>query len=255
MPSEWSELNKHVSAGGKIQSNSSEAAVVIEAWHQETKDLSLILSRQTEECVVEKLPRKYISNARQRYKDEFLLLKERNRLTSALEVPGAASILQIMADLIQRTIYIGMTIKAPEDRKSNRARINWLIRQLKGDIPDDLQIRLNWPGRSEGTQFPLADLLADPSVVENGKEGMQVHSFHVFVARRLGARFTQQANFISDLELMVPEFYRNIGQYLIAWRKRAPQINEARETANEVSVEALARPADADIERRMDWAR
>jgi len=55
---------------------------------------------------------------------------------------------------------------------------------------------------------------------------LQVKGFHIFQAQRLGARFTQQSNFISDLEVLVPEFYRNIGQELVVWRKRAPKIKE-----------------------------
>jgi hypothetical protein len=34
------------------------------------------------------------------------------------------------------------------------------------------------------------------------------HSFHIFYSKHLTARFAQQTNFIVDLEIIVPAFYR-----------------------------------------------
>ncbi len=224
MPPEWGELNRLVSAGGKIPVKSAEAAVVIEAWHQETKDLSLILSRQTETAVHEKLPRKHIHDQAGRQKDEISVLSELNQLKSVLQIPDAASPLEVIADLARRTIDVGMTIRAPEDKKSSKARLNWLLRQVKAERLEGVTIRLNWPGRSGATQFPLDDLREAPEICEQGKDGLQVHSFHIFISRRIGARFTQQSNFIKDLEDLVPLFYHEIGQNLSEWRKPAPKI-------------------------------
>lgn len=239
MPPEWSELNKLVSAGGRIPAKSEDALAVLGAWHQETKDLSLILSRQTETPVSERLPRRHRSDPTARIKDGLTELRDHHRLTTTLDIPNAAAPLEIVADITRRTIDVGMTLRAPEDRKSSKARVNWLLRQIKGTPPADLQIRLHWPGRSEATQFSFEDLSADNSIVEKGKETLQVTSFHIFIARRLGARFTQQVNFISDLEEVVPEFYREVGQNLSAWRMSAPRIKDDREQAEDVTTEAL----------------
>lgn len=239
MPPEWSELNKLVSAGGRIPAKSEDANAVLAAWHQETKDLSLILSRQTETLVTERLARKHKNDPTARIKDEYAELREKCRLTATLDIPNAAAPLEITADIARRTIDVGMTLRAPEDKVSSKARVNWLLRQIKGTPPADLQIRLNWPGRSEATQFSFEALTADSSIVEKDKGSLQVLSFHVFIARRLGARFTQQVNFVSDLEEVVPEFYREIGQNLSAWRMSAPRIKEDRERAEDVSTEAI----------------
>jgi len=243
MPSEWTGLTRLVSAGGKVSAKSEEARIVLDAWHQKTKDLSLILSRQTETRVIERLSRKHAKDPTLRHKDELLQLREKGHLFTTLEIQGAAAFLEIVADLPRRTVDVGMTIRAPEDKKSSKARVNWLIRQVKGDAPEDLQVRLNWPGRSEATQCSFTDLEADPTIFQSEKQNLQVVSFHIFIARRLGSRFSQQANFISGLEMVVPEFYLNIGQFLTAWRRRPPKIKEERETAADVSVEAIGRQA------------
>ncbi|UXX84372.1 hypothetical protein [Roseovarius pelagicus] len=244
MPPEWSELNRLVSAGGRIQVKSHEAEVVLDAWHQETRDLSLILSRQTETMVCEKLPRKHLGDPTERKKDEMISLRDSNRLTAILQVPNAASPLEIVVDIARRTIDVGMTLRAPEDKKSSRARVNWLLRQIKVDPSDEVHVRLNWPGRSEATQFPLKGLIEDPTICEQDKSGLQVLSFHLYIARRLGSKFTQQVNFIKELEEVVPQYYREIGQNLSEWRRPAPKIKPNRDVASDVSPEGLAEDAD-----------
>ncbi|MGX0876949.1 hypothetical protein ACSSV4_001633 [Roseovarius sp. MBR-154] len=248
MPPEWPEINRLISAGGKIPAKSNEASVVLEAWHQETRDLSLILSRQTEATVEEKLPRKHRNSPAERRKDELLTLREAGRLMSVLDIPDAAAPLEIVADIARRTIDIGMTMRAPEDKVSSKARVNWLLRQMKTEKQEELFVRLNWPGRSEATQFSISELLADPAACEKDKAGLQVLSFHVFMSRRLGGKFTQQTNFIKELEDAVPFFYKEVGQNLAEWRKPAPRIKPDRALSSDVSVSALQDEAEEDAE-------
>lgn len=244
MPPEWSELNRQVSAGAKILAKSPEAAVVLDAWHQETKDLSLILSRQTETHVQQRLPRKHRNDPVARQRDEMARLREDHQLFVELDVPDAAAPLEIVADITRRTVDVGMTIKAPEDRVTSKARLNWLLRQIKSDHTQDLHIRLKWPGRSSDTQFAYSDLVDAPEICEEGKSGLQVYSFHVFYARRLGAKFTQQRNFISELESVVPEFYRELGQDLKQWQKPAPRIKPEKVNPEHVSVDSIGDDLD-----------
>ena len=226
MPSEWTEVNKQVAAGMSISAKSTEAFAVVNAWHQETRDLSLILCRQTESFVNEKLSRKHTTEPKERIKDDLKLLQDTNQLLAIFDVPNAAATIEIIADISRRSINVGMTIKAPEDRKSSQARINWLLKQVKSQNIDDLWIRCNWPSRSDATLFKFSDLQADPSIIQKDKRDLQVSSFHIYLSKTVGARFTQQTNFIIDLETLVPEFYREIGQNLSVWRKPAPRIKE-----------------------------
>ncbi len=244
MPPEWGELNKLVSAGGRIPQRSADANAVLGAWHQETKDLSLILSRLTGTAVTEKLSRSHAKDRTEREKAEADVLRERNQLIASFDIVDAAAPLEVVADMVRRTVDVGMTLQAPEDKKSSKARVNWLLRQIKHDDISDLHVRLLWPGRSEDTQFTVAQLRDDPDQCEVGKENLQVRAFHLFHAKRLGLRLTQQANFITDLELIVPGFYRDIGQYLAQWHRPAPRIKEGKATADEVDIDAIAQDAE-----------
>ena len=227
MPKAWTELNRLVSSGGVIPARSPEAKEVIYAWHQETRDLTLILSRMTETIVLEKLPRKHQSDPALRQKDELIDLKENCRLSVSLSVPDAAANVDVTADLMRRTVEVGMSLRAPDDKKTTKARVNWLLRQVKTTDTTDLHVRLLWPGTSEPTQHLISDLRDNVELCNEGKEHLVAHGFHVFHSKRLGARFTQQSNFIADLEAIVPDFYGTVGSELKAWQRPAPRIKHS----------------------------
>ncbi len=244
MPKEWAILNKLVSTGGEIDIKSHEVQAVLDSWHQETRDLSLILSRMTGVHVKEKLIRKHLQSPNQRIKDEKIFLQKNYQLCCSFEVPDSAGPIQVVADLRRRTIEVGMTLKAPEDRKSTKARINWLLRQIKSEEIEDLFIRINWPGSSVSTQFSYNQLKDDVAIVGEGKKHMVSKGFHVFYSKRLGPRFIQANNFIMDIETIVPEYYSNIGSNLSAWKKPAPKIHKDRTSPEDVSPDAITEEAD-----------
>lgn len=243
MPKEWGELNKLVSSGGIIPSKSTDAVSVIAAWHQEIRDLTLILSRMTETNVAERLSRKHKSDGAARSKDELSTLREKHQLQTELEVPNAAAPISVVADINRRSLDVGMTLRAPEDKVSTKARVNWVLRQIKTDKLEDLYLRLLWPGKAEPTQHLVADLRKKPDLAAEAKNHLSPHSFHVFRSKRLGARFTQQSNFIVDLEELVPTFYGDVGSNLTAWQKHAPKIKEDRSSAEDVSTTAISEDA------------
>lgn len=246
MPPEWGELNKLVGASGSVPAKSDLVTAVLRAWHQEARDLSLILSRQTETVVSERLPRKHIHDPGLRVKDDYVELRESKCLKTALNITDAAGPLYVEADLRRRTVIVKMSLRAPDDKVSTKARLSWLLRQVKTENPQDIFVNLMWPGRSETTTHSLQSLREHPSVAEEGKSGLQVQSFEIFASKRLGGRFVQQTNFISELEQIVPDFYREIGQNLVPWRKKAPRIKAEREESEDVSVEALEVEAGKD---------
>ncbi|MFY0690754.1 MAG: hypothetical protein JXR14_02390 [Paracoccaceae bacterium] len=243
MPKEWGELNKLVSSGGIIAAKSNDAATVVAAWHQESRDLALILSRMTEANVTERLSRKHRNDGAARAKDGLGLLREHQQLVAELDVPDAAAPLTVIADMKRRSVDVGMTLRAPEDKVSTKARVNWIQRQIKTDRLDDLYLRLMWPGKAEPTQHLISDLREDPSIAEYERGHLSPHSFHLFRSKRFGARFTQLGNFITDLEEMVPAFYGEVGANLSAWQKRAPRIKEDRSSAEDVSTKAISEDA------------
>ena len=244
MPKEWTDLNKLVSSGGIVPAKSREAVAVLEAWHQETRDLTLILSRMTETQVEQRLSRKHLADPAERRKDEMAFLRDENKLCLSLNIPDAAAPLEIVADLSRRCIDVGMTLRAPEDRKSSTARVNWLLRQVRHKEVPDLYVRLIWPGTSAPTQHLVSDLRENVEVVNEGKEHLVTTSMHLFKSQNLGGRFTQQSNFIVDLEQIVPSFYGTYGADLTPWKRPAPKLKADKSEPTDVSTEAISEDAD-----------
>jgi len=133
-----------------------------------------------------------------------------------------------------------MYIRAPEDRVSSKARLNWLLRQLPNDASDHYLIRFFWPGRAQPTQATVPQAKENPDIIEKDRKHLQVSGFEVLAVHKMGARLGQQANFISDLESFVPDYYEVIGQNLTAWKKPAPRVKDESVSISEISNEADA---------------
>lgn len=240
MPKAWGNLANQVRAGGAILPNSAEAQEVVGAWHQEVRDLSLILSRQVGVEVTNKLPRALAGDALARAKSDLAALCDTRSLSATLTVPGAAAPLDVSADMNHRTVTVSARMPAPADKQSTQARVNWLLRQLQKSPDKDVHIRLHWPGRGPHTQHTLAELRDDVALVDRDKPKHQVVSLEVCVVRQLGGRFAQSKNFITDLETIVPDFYEDVVQNLKAWQPPAPRLRAGRTEASDVTPESLA---------------
>lgn len=246
MPKAWSEMCGAVRAGAPIDANSADAQEVVGAWHQEVRDLSLILSRQVGVEVTNRLPRALIGDAAARIKADLAGLSDNKCLTACLSVPDTAAPIDVSVNITQRTVTSSAKIKAPADKQSTKARLNWVLRQLQKTPATDIHVRLHWPGRGAHTQHTLAALRDDVSIADQGREKLQVSAIEICLVRDLGGRFAQSKNFIKDLEAAVPDFYEGVMQYLKSWQPPAPRMREGRTEASDVTPAAIA----ADVDER-----
>lgn len=166
MPAAWTSVAAAVQAGGILSAKSNDVQDVVGAWYQESRDLSLILSRQLGEVVSVKVPRAYALDPALRIREDAEALAQDGRLTSIFSIPNTAAAIEVAADFNRRSVYASMRVAAPGDRKSTKARLTWLLRQLAKSRADNIHIRLYWPGRGPCTQHPLATLRERPEAAE-----------------------------------------------------------------------------------------
>ncbi|MGF1549081.1 MAG: hypothetical protein ACFBQW_00880 [Sphingomonadaceae bacterium] len=245
MPHEWSELLTKVKAGGTPQ-DSLLVHAVAEAWQQEARDLCLTLSRQLQQPVRQRLSWGAKNDPQIRFADDVASLCDEQRLEVEIDIPDAASPLLVTLDLRRRSILVSMKLKAPRDRKSSRARLNWLLRQIPQETEAEkhIHIRCQWPATSPDSQFTLSDLRDDPDRIQDDKGKMQVTGFEVIWLTDLGHRFEQRRTLINELEEAVPAFYEHVGQHLKAWQPRAPKMKEERSQPEQVSPQAISLTAE-----------
>lgn len=226
MSAGWSEIVSLVQKGGRLLKSSTETREAVDAWHQELRDLALILRRRTASAVTLRLPRAHTADPKLRTKADIDSLCDEFCLNAAFDIPDAAAPLDVAVNIQSRAISVGMKLRAPEDKKSGMARLNWMLRQLKNVDPDRVNIRLHWPGKMPFTQATLSTVLEDPDCLlpDDGKKAP--HSIEVLLATDDGRRFRGRKTFIELLENTVPEFYDRIGQHLKAWEKPAPRMQK-----------------------------
>lgn len=244
MPAEWSPAVTKVLAGGELSATSDETATIAAAWLQEIKDLNLILSRQLEAPVSLRISRAHAADPVERLKETASNLAKEKRLEAAFVVPNAAGPMQFCADIQTRTVSVSMRLIAPKEKKSTKARLNWLLRQLRKSDANNVHVRLFWPGRTPATQFPLAELRTAPELAEQDRQSQSVQSFEVLLVKDLGGRFGQRRNFISDLEQAVPEYYERVGQHLKEWQAPPPKLREDLSAVAQVSPEVIRQEAE-----------
>ena len=238
MPRAWGKINELVLSGAPIPKKSEEAKIVIDSWHQEIRDLTLIMSRMTETEVSQGITRKHLNNASLRVKDETVHLCEEKQLTAILKIPDAAAEVDVVADLSRRCVDVGMTLQAPEN-VSTKDCVNWLLRQIKAE-KNDLYLKILWPKKSPTTQHKIVALRKDVDIASRKKEHLTPSGFHLFTSKSLGNRFKDGKVFIKNLEKAVCDFYDHYGSNLVAWEKPAPKIKEDRKSPQDVTPEALS---------------
>ena len=225
MNTEWRALVLGVRTDQQFKRTSSEIENTVASWHQEERDVCLILSRRIGARVGIRLLRKHQMDPALRLRDVCDALIASQELRCAFSVPNAASDLDVIANLQRRTISCSMKLTAPGDKKSAGARVNWLVRQLRGVEGDDVIVRAFWLGRGGPTQATLSELKTDPKCLESGHLGAAPTSFEVVMIRDLAGRFSGRRTFIEDLENLIPEFYDRIGQNLRPWAPPPPSID------------------------------
>lgn len=244
MPAAWPELVTKVQAGGALQ-KTADVAAVAEAWIQESRDLCLILSRQLKRQVCQRLSRAALADPEVRFQGDVADLCGEQCLKTVMTVPDAAAPIEAKVDLKRRSVIVSMRLKAPTDRVSSKARLNWLLRQIPAAAEGNIHVRCLWPTTSPSTQFRLQDLREDPSLIEEGKGKLKVVAFELLWVADLGRRFEQRKTFIDELERAVPAFYETVGQHLRAWQAQAPKITEERAQPADVTPSAISETTEA----------
>ncbi|MBL1377389.1 hypothetical protein [Zobellella iuensis] len=224
MNREWKDVVAKVKSGAVLGKSSEEVENTVSSWHQEQRDLCLVMSRKLSRQVKLKIAKAHRTDPVQRLKDDCDILAREKKLTCSLEIPDAAADLNITADLTKRTVVCSMRLAAPQDRKRSSARVNWLAKQLAKAETDNMYVKAIRPGRAEETQEPLAKVLQDANALDNASSSVVPSAFEVFYIADLGARFSGNKVFIEELEKAVPHFYQQVGQTLRAWVAPPPKL-------------------------------
>jgi hypothetical protein len=247
MNREWKDVVAKVKSGAVLGKATEEVENTVSSWHQEQRDLSLVMSRKLGRQVKQKISKAHQGDPVQRLKDDCEYLAKEQKLLCCLDIPDAVADLNIVADLAKRTIICSMRLSAPQDKVRSSARTNWLVKQVHKAAPEGFYVKAIRPGRAEETQTPLAKLLADGNALETLSTNVVPSAFEVFYMADLGARFSGSKVFIEELEKAVPHFYQEVGQRLRAWVAPAPKLQK-HDPVEVIAIEDSEEPEQAGSE-------
>ncbi len=223
MGPEWRNIVHLVSTGATLTRSTPGMEDVVASWFAEERDLCLHMTSHLNRPVTVQIERKHAGDQKLRLEAGIATFAESQALTSVLRVPDCASDITIRADLARRTIAVSMALKARTDRKSTRARVNWLLGMLKAD-DSRLRIQAYWPGRAAPTSESVTVLREEPTRLQSSNPSLLPHSFDVLLTEEPSRkRFSGPKAFIEDLERIVPEFYDLVAVTLKAWQPPPPQ--------------------------------
>lgn len=252
MNPEWKDLVSKVQTGARLAKSDSDVESSVAAWHQEVRDLCLLMTRKLSLPVHIRLSRAHLDDPDIRLKDDSKKLAETHTLTCTFEVPDAAAPIDVTADLLRRSLTVSMSLTAPKDKQKTSSRINWLVRQLAKSHPEGIYIKAIWPGRAPATQEKLENLRNDASLLDANHKSLLPTSLEVLLVRDLAGKFSGSKTFIEQVEEIVPYFYQQVGQYLKPYvapppkfkQKEAPpdkeesELDQVSEGAEKASTEA-----------------
>ena len=223
MNKEWKDVVATIRNGGTLAKTSPEVEATVSSWHQEARDLCLIVTRHLGRPVRLRLERKHREAPVEKLKDDCQTLARDMRLTCALQIPDAAADVEITADLQTRTIACAMELEAPKDKMQTKARVNWIVRQLSKSQDPDIHIRAKWPSRAPDTMESLSRLQEDPTALQTSNHKLAPRALEVVMVKDIAGKFSGTRSFIESLENIVPLFYDEVGQHLRAWQPAPPK--------------------------------
>jgi len=233
MNAEWKDVNIKVRSGSNLTKTSEEVQNTVISWHQEARDLCLIMSRSLAVPVTLRLNRKHAKDPLARIKDDCETLAASQILACELDIPDAVSPLKVTADLTRRVVDCSMSLNAPKDKQRASAKLNWLLRQLKDTKHEDIFIKAYTMGRGNNPQVRLEDIRQNPDSLIL-YEGVEINptAFDVMISVDLAGKFAGRNTFIEAVEKVVTDFYELAGQNLQGWTPPAPKVR--KETADDI---------------------
>lgn len=242
MGSHWTTV-RNAARDGTLSPRDEGIDDVISRWDELARFLALQLGRSLGEDVQQVLSRSDAQDPAARRRRMVQELADAGTLECELRIPGAAGPVTLEADLGARSISASMAVAAPVDRRS-RARVNWVVRQLRDTAPENLRIDTHFERRAATTSKLLGALTEDPDAALLADRKIAPRAFRITLSRDMGmGRGSDQRSFIGSLTALLDDFHATIASRVRLWVPRAPRLPDARDDAAAV---ARAR-ADGDV--------
>lgn len=211
---------------GSLSRRSDDVIEVAQLWDQLVRFLALRLGSDIGDDVRAIVPRKQAVDPKLRNKVVVEQLCETGVLSGTLRVPNAAGDMDIVVDIKARQIVIGSEVAAPDDR-GGKARVTWMVRQLK-DAPDKTVVEAYAKNQRSGEYAYLAAVRDEPQLLL-GDPARDPARFRLVARAEMGMSRTsgRKPGFVQSVLHAVEHYYTTVLQNVSAYQPKAPQLTKA----------------------------
>ena len=219
----WKTTVKDIADRKTVKIGSVEVVEAIESWHEEERDMALLLSRKLG-VFVKSTPRSVKS-----INDDAKRLQSDSELFGNLSIKDSVSDIKIKLDFEVKSVSMSVKITPPQD-KGSKARVSWIRKQLENAhkknedtfnaIADDLFVDTNVKHARRDVRVSISDI----DEILDEANGREIQSFNVVYMSKFKDKFSSNKGFITKIESMVLEYYAGIVQHLTNWDRPAPKL-------------------------------
>ena len=223
MSSDWKEVCNRLYNNERLNKSDSMVIEFVKSWHQEEKDLALLLSRKLGSNI-----KSTLKNSKSVGVDVKKLLSNQ-KLSGSLLIKGAVSKLNIDLNFNKKSISFSVTVIPPGDKKNN-GKAGDLLRQLSKckkletnlfeEISENVFIEPNFKFIKTKHTYDLQSIEK-----EDFRHYNEIQSFKIIFSKSLGSEFIQPKKFVVLVEAYSLKFYEAIVQHLSNWKKPPPKVD------------------------------
>lgn len=218
----WKKVSDSIK--GLSKPNQDDVQDAILSWHEEEKDMSLLLSRNLGVFVKTK-----------KTKDSFKLLDERKILTTKLEVKNTVSDINIIADFIRESVSMDVTF-IPDLTNGSIAKITDIKKDIQkcvkfdsdlmNSLMKDIWVELKIKNSRNKIRKNLLHL--EEFSEEEGIKQKEITEVKILLIKDLKKNFSKPKKFVTIIEQMLLDYYQGIVQHLKSWTPPAPRVKSEK---------------------------
>jgi hypothetical protein len=219
----WKETVEKINQRIHLKVSDSFVEEAVESWHEEEKDMALLLSRKLGVLV------KSTSRNKDSVKNDIRRLKDDQELLGNLSIKNSVSDIKIRVDFELKTVSMSVKVSPPLN-KGTTARITWISKQLEAakkkseaifhSLEKDILIEANIKHARQHLRISLSEF---EKLMEESK-GKEIQAFNIVVQSKFNAGFGSNKKFIVLIEKMILDYYAGIVQHLTNWNRPAPKL-------------------------------
>lgn len=213
---------------GTLRASDDGARAVAARWEQFVEYLCLHLSQELGVDVKHLKPRG--KTPEERVVDATKALADAGVLVRSIRVPEAVGPLTISADLRARLVTTSVEVEAPKDRKRPKAKISWILRQVK-DAPDDLRVDARFASTRRTSSELLGNCRENPDrLLLPDDATREPRAFILARSMPMGKKAgLDRGSFAVEIRRQATDFYRELVQNLRPPPAEAPKLPEKEE--------------------------